>query len=109
MENSNNQASVAVSENTPKSGYYKTAKRKVLDFLLGFLIILVLAILYVYVSSLNLYSVELLLVAIGALLFLSVLFFRIGRKFVVLGMALTLLLPLLIFGGCFFILTQGRF
>jgi hypothetical protein len=118
MENNNinipNQEEKITMEEPQKPDYYITTGRKVGDFLLGFFGVAVLSFIYTFVSSFvySLLSSQTFSIAIWAnffvsviiLVLLAVLFFKIGRRFIAIGVISISLLPILIFGSCILLL-----
>jgi uncharacterized membrane protein len=94
----------------------KKEPRKVQDFLLGVLITVLLgavpniiySILSVFFKSQGRQTV-LSVVEIVVFICLSFLFIKKGRKYIFIGMISALLVPLLLFGGCFLLLGSQNF
>ena len=85
----NNKQQIVTSN--PKVGYYNSGLRKFLDFLIGGAGIYFF---YWIIPGINIY-IDLILVAIA-----SIIFVRIGRKFITIGMLSVVLLALLAIGSC---------
>ena len=93
-----------------KPDYYTSVGKKVWDFFMGFFGALAVFFGALYLASSVfsgslLYYLILTLVAIIAVAW----FFHVGRRFVSIGITSTVLIPLLIFGGCLLMLSGGRF
>ena len=111
MENPNSlepQAGVQV-DNLPKETYYKNGLRKFLDFLIGFLGSILF---YSFAGfGINLFGsngagfLPMLLIFV----FLVILFFKIGRKFIAIGIISILAIPLLFLGSCLLLAGAGAF
>jgi len=108
MENNNvnpqNQEGKIIYDNFQKPGYYTTTGLKVGDFMLGFFGIIILnsilgAVLYPLISlggSLGDWGFMDFIIFLIILILLSVLFFKIGRRFIAIGMISVALIPLLV-------------
>ncbi|MDD5031657.1 MAG: hypothetical protein PHR36_01270 [Patescibacteria group bacterium] len=112
MENHNvnpqNQEGKIIYNNFQKPNYYTTTGKKVGDFILGFFGIIILnsilwVVLYPLLSSRNWGFVNLFIYLI-ILILLMVLFFKIDRRFIAIGIISVALIPILVFGSCLFLL-----
>jgi hypothetical protein len=112
MEDNNtniqNQEGKITYNNFQKPDYYTTTGKKVGDFILGFFGIIILnfifgAVLYPLFSLANSGWANL-FISIVALVLFSVLFFKIGRRFIAVGIISMALIPILIFGSCLLLL-----
>lgn len=101
-----------------KSDYYVSSGRKAGDFLVGFFGVIILSILYTVIANfLSSFFSTSVWITIGFLfsiisyILLTVLFFKIGRRFIAIGIISIALVPLLLFGSCMVILmgSTGHF
>lgn len=112
-ENKNQQGNVTFGSQKPD--YYISTGRKVTDFLMGFFGAILLSVVYTTFISTFAYSLfssatsawANLIISIVVMVLLSVLFFKIGRRFIAVGIIAISLLPILIFGSCLLLFGQG--
>lgn len=113
-ENKKKQEEKNSPSNSLKPDYYTSIWKKTGDFLLGFLGVIILF--FLCTTAINLasplfYSAISDRVISGVILFLIVvilslliIFFKIGRRFIALGMMSVLLIPFFVFGSCLLLL-----
>jgi len=89
-----------------KTGYYSSTGRKIGDFFIGFVGLLVVFILLgVYLVNGSGNNVPVVLgLAAGAAIAGPIICFSTGRRFIAIGMLCSLLVPLLAVGACFVML-----
>jgi hypothetical protein len=118
MEVITNKQEKVISNILLKPGYYITTRRKIADFFLGFF---GFAVLSWVCQLLSLYLFNKLVVyvlpnwityaysglVISVILSLIIYFFKIGRKYIAIGIISLYLLPLLVVGGCLLLLGNG--
>lgn len=115
MENNNinihNQEEEIIYNYPQKDYYYTTTGKRVGDFMLGFFgyIIINLILVFVFLPLLAgfYWGYSFFPIVINALLL--VLFFKIGRRFIAIGIISVILISILIFGSCVLTLSQYRF
>jgi len=114
-QNSNNKRYQVITGNS-NVGYYKNKLRKFLDFLIGSVgsVVLLAIDLFAITNTLfnrisiavdnpnSYYSIIFIMVI---LLILSIIFVRIGRKFITVGIASAFLIPLLVVGSFMFLIS----
>lgn len=107
MENNKKQEGKNTPSNSRKPDYYTSIGKKIGDFLLGFFGVIISYSFYTFVLNFSYYSANMiwiiLFISIVVLVVLPVTFFKMGRRFITIGIISTLLIPLLIFGSCFMI------
>lgn len=110
-KNIQNQQETIIHDNLRKPNYYTTTGKKVGDFALGFLGTgFVASFVSTFISSLLFFPATLknslfsstipILISIAVILSLIILSFKVGRKFIAIGIISLLLIPLLILGSC---------
>lgn len=111
MENNNmnlpNQEEKIIYNNPQEADYYTTTGKKVGDFILGFFGIVILNLIFGTALSFANLGWANLLISIVVFVFLLVLFFKIGRRFIAIGIISIALIPILIFGSCLLLLGAG--
>jgi hypothetical protein len=87
-----------------KPSYYKNTRQKVGDFLLGFFGIIFLnfifGIIFYPLSVFSNFGWQSVFISITILVLAVVIPFKIGRRFIALGVVSVALVPVLIFGSC---------
>lgn len=113
MENNNtnlpNQEEQIIYNNPQEADYYTTTGKKVGDFILGFFGIIILNSIFATVLSFASLGWTSLLIPIVVFAFSLVLFFKIGRRFIAIGIISIALIPILLFGSCLLLLGAGGF
>ena len=97
-----------VDNNLQKPNHYTSTGNKIIDFLLGFFGTIFL---YYLTTISNFWSVSpnslmALFIPIIILVLLSILFFKIGRKFIAVGIIAVSIIPVLLFGSCLLLLAS---
>lgn len=94
-------------ENVSRADHYAKTSQKVGDFFLGFLGSLILPFAYSLISYVPIWVYFFASVAI--LVALCILFFKIDRRFIAIGIISISLIPILVFGSCLLLLGGGSF
>lgn len=106
MENNNNTEQVVA--NISKDGYYTSRSLKFVDFIVGFIGTIIVIYLFLVSSSFN-SPISLVVVAIILVVILPAIFFKIGRKFIAIGMFSVGIAGLILFGSCILMLSGLNF
>ena len=94
--------------NTTPNNYYKSGSKSI-DFIIGFLGIIILLFALATSGAIFFNGITGLLILLLVMLFLIVLFFKIGRKFIAIGIISVLIVGLLLFGSCLMMLSNANF
>lgn len=103
MEENKIQSEKNAFENVSKDDHYTKTSQKVGDFFLGFLGSLILPFAYSLMSFIPIWVYF--FVSVAILVASCVLFFKIGRRFIAVGIISMGLIPALIFGSCLLLLS----
>jgi len=107
MEENKIQNERIANENVSKTNYYKKTSQKIGDFFLGFLGTLILPLMYTLISFIP--GLLYFFISVAILAALCILFFKVGRRFITIGIISAGLIPILIFGSCLLLLGGTEF
>ncbi len=93
-------------KNEISTSYYVKTSQKVADFLIGFLGSLVLPAVYYFMMT-SVFNLIYFVFYWIIILAFSILFFKMGRSFIAIGIISVCLIPLLSFGSCILLLGIG--
>ena len=107
---------------TKKEGYYTNTKRKVIDFLMGFIVPWLIAGFYSLIwfrfierigtswRGIGFLVIGIPLFAVLALIFGIIHYKRFrkqGRRYIAMGLLISVLIPIIIYGGCWLLILGG--
>jgi len=107
MEENKNQIEKVTYENVSRADHYAKTSQKVGDFFLGFLGALILPFAYSLISFIPVFAFFIISVII--LVALCILFFKVDRRFIAIGIISISLIPVLVFGSCLLLLGGSGF